>query len=332
MSKPVVLSGIQPTGQVHLGNYLGAIKPWTELQHSHTCFFMLADMHAITVPQEPARLRENVRVLAATLLACGIDPEICTIFPQSAVSAHAELGWILGCHTPLGWLNRMTQFKDKAGNQKDKASLGLYSYPVLQAADILLYRATHVPVGEDQKQHLELSRDIAGAFNRAVDEDFFQFPEPLIMPEVARIMSLRDGLKKMSKSDSSEYSRINLTDDNDTIALKIRKAKSDMVDGLTYEPESRPEAANLLRLYAALQGKTVQNIVSEIENYNFSTLKERLVEQLIIVIEPIRNKINQMVKSTDSLDEMLKNHAERAKAVAEETMKAVRMKTGFWQA
>jgi tryptophanyl-tRNA synthetase len=256
MTKPRVLSGVQPTGNLHLGNYLGAIRNWVGLQDSHECLFMLADLHAITVPQNPADLTRNTRETAAAYIACGIDPKRSAIFPQSAVTMHAELAWILNCHTPLGWLNRMTQFKEKSGKNKEAAPVGLYAYPVLMAADILGYHATHVPVGEDQKQHLELARDIAGAFNRAYGEEFFPLPEPLIMPTAARIMSLRDGSKKMSKSDPSDYSRITLTDDADAIAKKIRKATSDSIEGVTYDPEGRPEVANLLTIYGALTNST----------------------------------------------------------------------------
>lgn len=247
-----VLSGVQPTGNLHLGNYLGAIRNWVGMQDSYKCLFCVVDMHAITIPQNPDELRQAIRQVTAAYIACGIDPKKSVIFPQSAVSAHAELGWILSCHTPLGWLNRMTQFKEKTGKNRDGASLGLYGYPVLMAADILAYKATHVPVGEDQKQHLELARDIAGAFNRYYCSDYFPLPEPLIMETAARIMSLRDGTKKMSKSDESDYSRVNLTDNADAIALKFRKAKSDSSPTIAYDPENRPEAANLINIYAAL--------------------------------------------------------------------------------
>ena len=222
-----IFSGIQPTGNLHLGNYLGAIRNWVALQHDYECIFCIVDLHALTQPQDPAELRASTREVTAAYIAAGIDPERCIIFNQSMVSAHAELAWLLGCLTPLGWLNRMTQFKEKAGKHRDMAGLGLYAYPVLMAADILVYKATHVPVGEDQKQHLELARDIAGAFNRRYEREFFPLPEPQIFGAATRVMSLRDGTKKMSKSDSSDYSRINMTDDADAIALKIRRAKTD---------------------------------------------------------------------------------------------------------
>src|SRR5579885_1707688 len=247
-----IFSGIQPTGNLHLGNYLGAIRNWVALQREYDCIFCIVDLHALTLPQDPKELRAQTREVTAAYIAAGIDPEACIIFNQSAVAAHAELAWLLGCLTPLGWLNRMTQFKEKAGKQRDNAGLGLYAYPVLMAADILLYKATHVPVGEDQKQHLELSRDIAGAFNRRFNVEYFPLPEPQIFGTATRVMSLRDGTKKMSKSDTSDYSRINMTDDADSIALKIRKAKTDPhpLPATEKEAEARPEAANLLGIYA----------------------------------------------------------------------------------
>src|ERR1700723_2380776 len=253
-----IFSGIQPTGNLHLGNYLGAIRNWVALQHDYECIFCIVDLHALTMPQEPAQLRAQTREVTAAYIAAGIDPERCIIFNQSMVSAHAELAWLLGCLTPLGWLNRMTQFKEKAGKERDNAGLGLYSYPVLMAADILLYKATHVPVGEDQKQHLELARDIAGAFNRRYGVEFFPLPEPQIFGAGTRVMSLRDGLKKMSKSDESDYSRINLTDDADAIALKIRRAKTDTepLPESAADLAKRPEADNLVTIYAALADVT----------------------------------------------------------------------------
>src|SRR5258707_9619061 len=255
-----IFSGIQPTGNLHLGNYLGAIRNWVALQHDYDCIFCIVDLHALTQPQNPDELRHPTREVTAAYIAAGVDPERCIIFNQSMVSTHAELAWLLGCLTPLGWLNRMTQFKEKAGKQRDNAGLGLYAYPVLMAADILGYKATHVPVGEDQKQHLELARDIAGAFNRRYEVEFFPLPEPQIFGAATRVMSLRDGSKKMSKSDGSDYSRINMTDDADTIALKIRKAKTDPqpLPATLAECEARPEAANLLGIYAALADKTLE--------------------------------------------------------------------------
>src|SRR5579863_5148786 len=253
-----IFSGIQPTGNLHLGNYLGAIRNWVALQRDYECIFCIVDLHALTMPQDPAELRHSTREVTAAYIAAGIDVENCIIFNQSMVSAHAELSWLLSCLTPLGWLNRMTQFKEKAGKQRDMAGLGLYAYPVLMAADILGYKATHVPVGEDQKQHLELARDIAGAFNRRYGIDFFPLPEPQIFGAATRVMSLRDGTKKMSKSDSSDYSRINMTDDADAIALKIRKAKTDPhpLPASLEEARRRPEADNLIGIYAALADLT----------------------------------------------------------------------------
>src|SRR5207245_9919616 len=261
-----IFSGIQPTGNLHLGNYLGAIRNWVELQHDFECIFCIVDLHALTQPQDPAELRASTREVTAAYIAAGIDPERCIIFNQSMVSAHAELAWLLGCLTPLGWLNRMTQFKERmAGKDRNTAGLGLYAYPVLMAADIRLYKATHVPVGEDQKQHVELARDIAGAFNRRYERDCFPLPEPQIFGEATRVMSLRDGTKKMSKSDTSDYSRINMTDDADTIRQKIRKAKTDPhpMPSAVAEVETRPEAANLLGIYAALAGKSLEATVAE---------------------------------------------------------------------
>ena len=251
-----IFSGVQPTGNLHLGNYLGAIRNWVALQNDYECIFCIVDLHALTLPQDPAELRASTREVTAAYIAAGIDPERCIIFNQSMVSAHVELAWLLACLTPLGWLNRMTQFKEKAGKNDEMAGLGLYAYPVLMAADILVYKATHVPVGEDQKQHLELARDIAGAFNRRYECQFFPLPEPQIFGTATRVMSLRDGTKKMSKSDSSDYSRINMTDGADAIALKIRRAKTDpeLLPAAISDLERRPEADNLIGIYGALAG------------------------------------------------------------------------------
>lgn len=328
--KKRILSGVQPTGNLHLGNYLGAIRNWVKLQHDAECFLFLADLHAITIFQDPARLRQSVRETAAAYIACGIDPEKCAIFPQSSVSGHSELSWILSCHTPLGWLNRMTQFKEKAGKHREDAVLGLYGYPVLMAADILIYKSTHVPVGDDQKQHLELARDIAGAFNRAYNSEYFTLPEPVIMGEATRVMSLRDGTKKMSKSDESDYSRINLTDDSDAIALKFRKAKSDMVEGpLTYDVEKRPEAANLITIYASLKGITRAQALSEVENLNFSSFKRQLTEVAVAHLSPITAKMRELMADTAYLDKVLGKGVRRAKEVADATMKEVKDLVGF---
>ena len=266
-----IFSGIQPTGNLHLGNYLGAIRNWVALQADYECIFCIVDLHALTLPIEPDELRDATREVTAAYIAAGINPDRCIIFNQSMVPAHTQLAWLFGCLTPLGWLNRMTQFKDKAGKDRDNAGLGLYSYPVLMAADILLYRATHVPVGEDQKQHVELARDIAGAFNRRYNTEFFPLPEPQIFGTATRVMSLRDGTKKMSKSDESEYSRLNMTDDADTIALKIRRAKTDPLPLPAHlkDLETRPEAANLLGIYAALTNETMETVVAHFAGTKF---------------------------------------------------------------
>lgn len=327
---PRVFSGIQPTGHLHLGNYLGAIAQWVTMQHEMPCIFGIMDMHAITVAQDPAALKACSRTTAAALIAAGVDPEKSTIMVQSSVSAHAELNWILECHTPLGWLNRMTQFKEKAGKKKDMASLGLYGYPVLMAADVLAYRTTHVPVGEDQKQHLELARDIAGAFNRFVGEEVFPLPEPKILPTAARVMSLKDGTKKMSKSDPSEYSRINLTDDADAIALKFKKAKSDALEGITYDVENRPEASNLLQIYAALNGETIPAVAARYASSNFSQFKGDLADMAVAKLAPITAKMRELLEDTAMLDNILSQGAEKAASIAQPVMKEVKEKIGFW--
>ncbi len=324
-----VFSGVQPTGNLHLGNYLGAIRNWVGLQDQHECIFCIVDLHAITLPQDPKALHESTLETAAAYIACGIDPKKSTIFAQSGVSAHSELAWILSCHTPLGWLNRMTQFKEKAGKKRDNAPLGLYSYPVLMAADVLAYQTTHVPVGEDQKQHLELARDIAGAFNRAYDTEFFPLPEPMIMDSAARIMSLRDGTKKMSKSDESEYSRISLTDDADTIALKFRKAKSDMVEGLSYDVENRPEASNLIQIYAALADMKMDAVVAEYADSQFSTFKQALADLAVAKLSPITAEMRRLMEDRAELQRLLQDGAEKADAIAAPILSEVKSLIGF---
>jgi len=292
-----ILSGMQPTNQLHLGNYLGALKNWVALQDKGENLFCVVDLHAITIPQDPAVLTQSTREIAAAYIAAGIDTQKSTIFVQSHVTAHAELAWILSCFTPMGWLNRMTQFKEKAGKDREGAPLGLYGYPVLMAADILTYKATHVPVGEDQKQHLELARDIAGAFNRRYGVDFFPLPEPQILGEATRVMSLRDGTKKMSKSDLSDMSRINMTDSPELIAQKIRKAKTDpdnlpdSVAGL----EGRPEADNLLTLYAALTDTTKAAAVARFAGLQFSVLKNELSEAAVATLGPIARRMTELM-------------------------------------
>ena len=326
-----ILSGIQPTGNLHLGNYLGAIRNWVKLQDTHENLFCIVDLHALTTLPDPQRMALWTREVAAAYIAAGIKPEKSIIFPQSAVAAHSELAWIFSCLTPLGWLNRMTQFKEKAGKHREQANLGLYAYPVLMAADILIYKATHVPVGEDQKQHLELARDIAGAFNRQYGKDYFELPEPFILKTAARVMSLRDGTSKMSKSDSSDYSRIHFMDDGDTIALKIRKAKTDPdpLAGTPGEMENRPEALNLLGIYAALADKTLEETCRHFEGASFSTLKRDLTDQLIATMEPIRSTMLSLLKDPVTLDKILAKGSEDASVLATQHLKEIKEIVGF---
>src|SRR5436189_4696802 len=299
-----IFSGIQPTGNLHLGNYLGAIRNWVALQHDYDCIFCIVDLHALTQPQNPDELRQATREVTAAYIASGIDPENCIIFNQSTVPTHTELAWLLGCMTPLGWLNRMTQFKEKAGKHRENAGLGLYAYPVLMAADILLYKATHVPVGEDQKQHLELARDIAGAFNRRYERDFFPLPEPQIFGEATRVMSLRDGTKKMSKSDTSDYSRINMTDDADIIALKIRRAKTDPapLPSAILDLEHRPEADNLIGIYAALSGLSRETALGRFAGQNFSVFKDALSELAVAELGRIGREMRRLTADRAYID------------------------------
>lgn len=327
-----VLSGVQPTGNLHLGNYLGAIRQWVAMQKGPVeteSLFCIVDLHAITVPQDPQQLLAATRMTAAAYIACGIDPDLSAIFVQSSLPEHSEMAWVLSCFTPLGWLNRMTQFKEKAGKHKENACLGLYSYPVLMAADILLYKATHVPVGEDQKQHLELTRDIAGAFNRHYHTTCFPLPEPLILKETPRIMSLRDGMQKMSKSDLSEYSRIHLTDDADTITNKIKKAKSDAEAGVRYDIEKRPEASNLVTIYAALTGQSRQEVEVQFADKGFAYFKKELADRLISHLAPITKKIKELQGDISYIDAILLQGKEKASAIAEVTMKEVKETIGF---
>jgi tryptophanyl-tRNA synthetase len=320
-----IFSGVQPTGNLHLGNYLGAIRNWVALQKDYECIFCIVDLHALTVPQDPAQLKAQTREVTAAYIAAGIDPENCSIFNQSMVSGHAELAWLLSCLTPLGWLNRMTQFKEKAGKHREEAGLGLYSYPVLMAADIILYKATHVPVGEDQKQHLELSRDIAGAFNRRYGVEFFPLPEPMIFGTATRVMSLRDGSKKMSKSDASDYSRINMTDDAETIALKIRKAKTDpepLPDSVK-DAEARPEADNLLGIYAALSNLSREQAVAQWAGKSFSEFKTALADLSADVLGKIGGEMQRLLADPGYIDSVLKRGAERANAIAQPNLDEV---------
>ncbi|MBI3514081.1 MAG: tryptophan--tRNA ligase [Proteobacteria bacterium] len=317
-----VFSGVQPTGNLHLGNYLGAIRNWVPLQDQAETIFCIVDLHALTAPQDPVLLKTQTREVTAAYIAAGIDPERSIIFNQSAVAAHSELSWLLGCYAPLGWLNRMTQFKEKAGKQRDNAVLGLYAYPVLMAADILLYKGTHVPVGEDQKQHLELARDIAGAFNRRYEVEFFPLPEPQILGAATRVMSLRDGTKKMSKSDASDYSRINMTDDADTVALKIQKAKTDPhpLPDTAAALDGRPEADNLLGIYAALAGQTRDQAVARFAGQPFSSFKRELADLSVSVLGPIGAEMKRLVGDPGHIDKILKRGAERAHAIADKVL------------
>jgi tryptophanyl-tRNA synthetase len=329
-----IFSGVQPTGNLHLGNYLGAIKNFVELNNDdeNECVFCVVDLHAITIKQDPKELRNNIRETVATFVACGIDPEKSIIFNQSTVAAHSEAAWILSCVARMGWLNRMTQFKEKAGKDKEKASLGLYSYPILMAADILLYDTSHVPVGEDQKQHLELCRDIAQKFNNDYGVDnFFKVPEPLIQKEFSRIMSLKDGTKKMSKSDLSDLSRINLTDDNDLIINKIKKAKTDPMPlpSSINELKERPEAKNLLGIYSSLTNSTLDKSIKDFEGKNFSEFKAKLAQILVEKINPISVEIKKLINDKEYLDKILLNGHKKANSVASNKIKKVHEIIGF---
>jgi len=407
-----VLSGVQPTGNLHLGNYLGAIKNWVSMQHQHESLFCIVDLHAITVPQDPKLLREATFTTAAAYIACGVDPEKSIIFHQSAVPEHSELAWLFATLTPMGWLNRMTQFKDKSGekdwvnnlqeelnrsnellssldvanefaqlleeesntntlkeaalrkyleisqrindfirthqmgvknqlnildhlSKESTANLGLYAYPVLMAADILLYHTTHVPVGEDQKQHLELARDIAGAFNRQYKKQtpkpYFRLPEPMILGAATRVMSLRDGTKKMSKSEESDYSRINLTDNANAIMQKIKKAKSDMEPGISYDVEKRPEVSNLINIFAAVTGEKREQIVERFANSGMAAFKSGLADSIIAHLAPITKKLLELQEDRGYLEGILKNGAGKARAIAGENIKEIKKIMGFLQ-
>ncbi len=343
--KPLVFSGMQPTGSLHLGNYLGAMLQWIKLQETQDCIYCVVDMHAITQARNiwggPEELTKATRLVTAAYMACGVDASRSVIFNQSQVAAHAELAWLFNCVARLGWLNRMTQFKEKAGKDRENASVGLYAYPTLMAADILAYRATHVPVGDDQKQHLELCRDIAQKFNNDfADEivacgydsgEFFPLPEPVILGPATRVMSLRDGTKKMSKSDASEMSRINLTDDRDTIAKKIQKAKTDPeplpgdVNGL----DGRPEADNLVGIFAALSDTTKEKVLAEFGGGQFSAFKKALAEVCVTKLAPIAGEMNRMMDDPAAIDTILSNGAKRAREIADPVMRDVRKIVGF---
>jgi tryptophanyl-tRNA synthetase len=338
--KERVFSGVQPTGNLHLGNYLGAIARFAALQEFYDCIYCVVDMHAITVWQDPAELPRAIREVTAAFIACGIDPKKHIVFNQSQVAEHAELAWVFNCVARVGWLNRMTQFKEKAGKDRENASIGLYSYPTLMAADILVYRATHVPVGEDQKQHLELTRDIAQKFNtdfgasiraHGYGDVFFPLPEPLIQGPATRVMSLRDGSKKMSKSDASDYSRINLTDDADTIAQKIRKARTDP-EPLPHEEKglkARPEAENLVGIFAALTETSKAQVLEQHGGAQFSAFKSALIELLVGKLAPLNAEMRRLIADPGYVDSVLAEGAARAQALAAETMKGVKDIVGF---
>lgn len=326
-----IFSGIQPTGNLHLGNYLGAIRNWVRLQNEYDCLFCVVDQHAITVWQDPADLRRATREVTAGLLAAGVDAERHVLFNQSQVWCHTALAWVFNCVVRIGWLNRMTQFKEKAGKHRENASVGLYAYPALMAADILAYRATHVPVGDDQKQHLELARDTALKFNNDFGVDFFPEVTPLILGEATRVMSLRDGSKKMSKSDTSDYSRINMTDDADTIAQKIRKARTD-AEPLPHSPEGlegRPEAANLVTIAAALTDRTRAEVLAEFGGANFSDFKTDLTDIAVGVLAPINAEMRRLLADPAEIDALLHRGGERARAIAEPVLKEVYDIVGF---
>ena len=332
--KKKIFSGVQPTGNLHLGNYLGAIKNFVSLSNDNEneCIFCVVDLHAITVTQDPTILRENIRETVATFIASGIDPKKSIIFNQSQVVAHAEAAWILSCTAKMGWLNRMTQFKEKAGKDKESANVGLYSYPILMAADILLYDSSHVPVGNDQKQHLELCRDIAQKFNNDFKvDDFFKIPEPLIQKEFSRIMSLKDGSKKMSKSDLSDLSRINLTDEKDQILNKIKKAKTDSLPIPTNvkELDDRPEARNLIGIYSSIANLTLENSIQKFSGKNFSEFKENLSQILIDNLSPISNEIKRLLKEKSYLDKILEDGCKKADNISSKKIQKIHDIVGF---
>ena len=333
MATKKIFSGVQPTGNLHLGNYIGAIKNFVDLQNENNeCIFCVVDLHAVTVKQDPKILKQNIRETAATFIASGINPKKSIIFNQSSVSAHSEASWLLSCIARMGWLNRMTQFKEKAGKDKEKASVGLYIYPVLMAADILLYDATHVPVGQDQKQHLELARDISKKFNTDFDAvDFFKIPEPLIQKNFSRIMSLKDGTKKMSKSDPSDLSRINLTDTESEIINKIKKAKTDTNPFPTSieDLKSRPEIENLIGIHSSLSGIKIEDLLTRFKGQNFSLFKENLSELLVKKISPISKEIKKLNDDISYIDGVLKEGSEKAKEISSKKIDYIKKKFGF---
>ncbi len=330
-----IFSGMQPTNRLQLGNYLGALRNWVKMQEGdNECIYCVVDLHAITMPYEPAQLKQATREVTAAYIAAGVDPKKSIIFAQSAVTAHAELNWLLSTMTQIGKLDRMTQFKDKGGDNREKAGLGLYAYPVLMAADILAYKATHVPVGDDQKQHLELAREVARTFNHRYKADFFPEPETVLMGEATRVMSLADGTKKMSKSDPSDNSRINLTDDADTIAKKIRKAKSDALPfpANAGETRDRPEVQNLITIYTALSGETAQGVMDRFGGGGFAPFKEALAEVAVNGLAPIATRLNELLADVTEIDRILATGAEKAEAIARPVMRQVYETMGFWTA
>ena len=332
--KKIIFSGVQPTGNLHLGNYLGAIKNFVKLNNddNNNCIFCVVDLHAITTKQNPKELKENTLETIATFIACGIDPKKSVLFNQSQVPAHSETAWILSCVARMGWLNRMTQFKEKSGKDKEKASIGLYSYPVLMAADILLYDASHVPVGDDQKQHLELCRDIAQKFNKDFNvEDFFKVPEPLIQKEFSRIMSLKDGQKKMSKSELSDLSRINLTDTKDQIVNKIKKAKTDTLPmpSSIDELRKRPEVNNLIGIYSSLSEESLEKIINTFSGKNFSEFKDSLSQLLVDYLDPISNEIKKLKDDKEYLNQILYDGSKKANEIASKKIKKIHEIVGF---
>lgn len=333
--KKRILSGMQPTNRLQLGNYLGALRNWVKMQDQaeYECLYCVVDLHAITMPYETDQLARSTREVTAAYIAAGIDPKKSTLFAQSSVTAHAELNWLLSTMTQVGKLDRMTQFKDKGGDNREKAGLGLYAYPVLMAADILIYKATHVPVGDDQKQHLELAREVARTFNHRYKTPFFPEPETVAIGGATRVMSLQDGTKKMSKSDPSDASRINLTDDADTIVKKIKKAKSDALPfpANTAEMENRPEVQNLITIYAALSGETPEAITNRFGGGQFSPFKEALAEVAVATLSPMTTRLNELLKDTTEIDKILAIGAEKANAIAKPNMEEIYKLMGFWR-
>ena len=334
-SKKRIFSGIQPTGNLHLGNYLGAIKNWVSLQNDFFSIFSIVDLHAITVPQEPSKLKSSTQEVTAAIIASGIEPKNAIVFNQSSVKEHAELAWIFNCVCRIGWLNRMTQFKEKAGKNREKATVGLYGYPVLMAADILLYKATHVPVGDDQKQHIELARDIASSFNNMFTSDdqkgFFSLPEPQILGQATRVMSLRDGTKKMSKSDISDASRINLTDTKEEISNKIKKAKTDPypLPETMEELSNRHEALNLINIYSSLSNQSIDQTLNQFCGQGFSSFKPKLIDLAIETLNPISLEMRKLLNDRNEIDKILRNGSDNARKIAEPVLKQVKELVGF---